>query len=1427
MPPRKTDRKTASRPRAGKKKNKPQVTNPTNTTPPASGGSRGYAGYEYQLEVSTWIASELMLAKGVADSVTIEPRSNEDIEAAVTMPDTASLALSSGTSGLLIQIKSRSTSPWTLPAFAAVLTGKGETSAGSLARARPVDLLVQDSNQRYLFITNEGLAARLRSFTADSLLQPATATSLPSKAARGLTPQQQKEIARRIAILPGVTAEILASRLRRVLETYGHVPASRHEECIAELKQLIRQRMLGGEDGVLQKQTLVDVLRKHGGSILPTREMDNYVPPNSYERITNQLNEKHAVIIAGPSGTGKTLTANILENKYKKADPPFLVVSGEDGPGVVRDYLSSAHPVLFHLRDPWGTNRLSPNAERWSAELPKLITLARPSHKFLITSRSDVLHSADPQLADRLAPFIVSIEIEDYGTKQLADIYDGIRGGLTGNAASLATQYRKEALARLTRPYEIDRFLWSLTAEVPEKPGKIDDLLRASQIDAIASVVANQILGWDPGGVLAAAIIWAMLKARDALTVETLRGISRILRSVDSALRPDIDGMIDFLGAGRNLRIDGNVVMFYHPRVEDGLRVAIERKRNETEYLLTTLANGLIGSDKAGQDWGVETALGILKLTLEMKSFVFILTPANQKRMDDFLEHRYINAQRVGDFENALEDMARFGSTDHVPSMIARILVRPDDVDDDGFGRFWKAPVISDASREQIGAHPRTQSTIETFIAEILPFSRTHYRDSLIKLLHSFAPHLGSAFREAVKIVAEPNGPAENISVIVEGACRYTTENFDWAIERFLECEDKADQWMKGFRSELRRAEEHELDAAHADHVFDQPQEQYYASETGLTMAVELRHELEGISWLSTHAHRDRLAGYLAGVLRQNDECAPDTLRELLASSNGSNRTSAWSAIEKHWNPVLGGLLAAELPKQDIAERKLRQTLIRVAAYPDGDPAPRIADVLPKMSTARRLEVLRDLLETELPGDASSGTESAKQQNRATAILTSFSGDEGELARAFVEVLSGERLDSVAGRLGEPIKDLLSTALADAPLTILGPLGCLAATAGMDVTRAVDQLLKDDEASYGMEAIQVLVLQPYKASSGQLNSALQHPSYRVRYEALHTLVNLAGVEERSNLAISAKDPSADVRQHWAELMQEKQWPEAVPSLTALLADTRDFDNNPGYLAGPSWSRFSVARSAAYALKEYNSLPKEALDAMVSAVGAQNKDPFARCAAVSALADKDDPRITPLLVRFLTSRGLRSSPEQRPLAQAAAWALVDRAIWGKLRLAEKDVLRSIEDRNSAIAAPVLIAVASANTRLAEELTSALLTHGFPHRADLLFTAAALFHGVVLKGAEKHHETIASVYPREGLTPIDPQFPELSAWSLSLDNDRDVQGYTAWLLSAGLRLPVRNAMSDPRAFDLPKRIGVFSLRSLTPARELDDRPVDDGH
>jgi hypothetical protein len=78
----------------------------------------------------------------------------------------------------------------------------------------------------------------------------------------------------------------------------------------------------------------------------------------------------------------------------------------------------------------------------------------------------------------------------------------------------------------------------------------------------------------------------------------------------------------------------------------------------------------------------------------------------------------------------------------------------------------------------------------------------------------------------------------------------------------------------------------------------------------------------------------------------------------------------------------------------------------------------------------------------------------------------------------------------------------------------------------------------------------------------------------------------------------------------------------------------------------------------------------------------------------------------------------------------------------------------------------------------------------------------------------------------LQELGEQSETLTVWSQSLKVERDVQGYTAWLVTKTFGLPVKEAIENPRKFDLPDRIGIFTTRSLTPFRERGGTSLDDG-
>jgi hypothetical protein len=720
--------------------------------PAGAGGNPSYAGYEYQIGVTAWVGLELIVAKELTDALMIEPRSHEDVEAELEIdPEEASVEIKADARRFtyVLQAKSRSTEPWSARAIARVLNGndKGAGGAGPAPRARPLTMLADDPNKHYLFVTNEALEGSLRPYQSSDLLDWPEATTLPPYARGGFDAVAQAAIAPRIGLCAAVTVEVLDARIRKLLTLHGHVPLANQDACVRDLRDEVRRRMLGYAGGCWTGSDLLLILARHGGSVLPTRVMDHYVRPQSYDAIHRSLDQRHAVVIAGPSGTGKTLTAYILEQELRRSSTPFAVVGEERGPGYVRAQLTRQEPLLFHLRDPWGGNRLAPGADRWSDELPKLLQHASANRKFLITSRSDVLLSAGHALARDLETYTVRIEIEDYGDQRLSEIYEHMCHDLQGPALDAARRHCARALAALRRPYEVDRFLVALTRDDPARPCRIEDIIAESQVDAISRVIAGQVAAWGDDGVVCAAIIWALLSARGAIAADLLPKVRRRLREFDPALRPEVDSFVDFLVAGRNLRQDGVALAFYHPRVEDGLRMALLERRGEAEHTLTRLADTLAAWDAHGPDWGIETVLGILRAVSKINVLELSLASQTQARLDAYLVSATAETDRRHGFESALEDLACYGSRNHVPSRLARVLVDGGPKNDEILmGETWEPPPLSDDEVSELREDPLTPDLVKRFVRDVLPFSRTWHRTSIVTLLNRLAPDLEPRF---------------------------------------------------------------------------------------------------------------------------------------------------------------------------------------------------------------------------------------------------------------------------------------------------------------------------------------------------------------------------------------------------------------------------------------------------------------------------------------------------------------------------------------------------------------------------------------------------------------------------------------------------------------------------------------------------------
>jgi len=1406
-------------------------------------GNPSYGGYDYQIQVTVWVGLDLIFAKQVTDKIFIEPPSHEDIEAELNVDSndaSVNLNIPEGGIDLIIQIKSKSTGPWSSSNIKEILLGNpstGKNSKGPKPRIRPLEILKTSPRKHYIFISDAGLETGLMPYKVDSLLEWPDAKQLPPGTRQNIAARDQTAIANRLAFCATITNEILNSRISNILSLYCHVPALNLSACLNDFKEQIRQRLLGNADGIWTKDDVIAVLLQNGGAILPNRSLDHYVTPSSYANVVQALEIKHVVLITGPSGTGKTLTADIIEENLRRSNPPFLVVGGDEGPSSIRKLLAQPSPMLFHLRDPWGANRLAPGADRWSNELPKLLRLASVEKKFLITSRSDILYSAGQELSQQLRPYMVPIEIEDYDSKARAKIYDNLCTDLASSVRVVARSCRDRVVKALLRPFEIDRFLAGLCAN----PGGETRLLIAnSQIDAISRVVTQQ-LSENTDKVMAAAILWGLLSARPVVGQSVIPSIRRQMMREDPNFRPGIEALVDFLVEGRNLRLDNGFLSFYHPKVEDGLRLAIIARPADTEHALGLLCDALVSIDDEGEDWGAESAIEVKKAVTKLDNITPPLAPQTEDALDKYLERRAVSSG-IGTFERMFDDLARYGSGKLLSSNLARILVQR--TPRSGFfGNQWISPDLSSEKITLLKTNPTIPILIDRFIREILPYSHTFYGAEVVDLVRVLNENAAASFMDAAVTVAQMSSPSMNVDTIVRGALGGGEPPYEEIFQIFLAAKNDIDTWFEEFSEKHRRAEEHEVDAQYADHLIEEPGERYHNVNEGLGTLVQTRRECEGFDWLLTHPARSDLVESWIDVLASTTQTISEyELKSLIdATEDGLYSGKAWSVVAKHWDVSLAHQLLRELVRTDLHENNFRESLIQAlsASTGDGKWVDNLINLAKTTTDERALEIVVDILYTNFNKDQE------YRFHKARRIAAGLDDHLKSIALAITDAIEGKELNDIVQSLSADIIPRITTILHTSHPRVAAPLACIGALLGINPLQTSKRLLALDDPQVGRSAVLALTLFRSDENVIEIKNALKHPRWKVRREAMRHLVRHLPPNERDSVVEMTNDRSADVRLDFARLMEHEHWPEARNALISLLSDTRDF-NNGGSILKDSWPVYKVARAAAHALKKDHGLQKHHITEMIRLATTSSSsihDSFVICSILNALADKKDHRIDTILAENLSSPGIGGSSEYRPIAQAAAWALFDRSVNSKLIIKSKamQMLKSAAvDPYGLISGPVIAAVGlSGNAHLVRMLEKPLSSYSLSTRAELLLlTAAFILDFRTCRELAKSLNLIGKPVTRLVEITIshkdnseDPGYlaskeSSVIEWSRSLDPRKDVEGVTAWIINHQFNLPIGDTSFDPRAYILPQRRPLLTMRSLTPMREEENVAQEDG-
>ena len=275
-------------------------------------GSAAVAGFEYQIGVSVWLALDLILASKLTQEMVLEPASQEDLEA--KLEDYAPGRVTSSTAlygyTLVVQAKYRSSDAWTVPDIKRLLMhgGKDRQSAASRLSA---------SNIRYLLVTNAGLNGGTRRLQVHHAGSWPDSASMPVSIVDSLPP----EAPGRVAVIANQDDERLETHIKQLLTESFRVPNARWKECLKTLHEEALNRILGGGSGRWRRSELEHVIRKHDGYIASSPEFEHYVHPTNWNRLRNAMSKRHAALIIGQSGTGKTMATRKLYEELRSEIP--------------------------------------------------------------------------------------------------------------------------------------------------------------------------------------------------------------------------------------------------------------------------------------------------------------------------------------------------------------------------------------------------------------------------------------------------------------------------------------------------------------------------------------------------------------------------------------------------------------------------------------------------------------------------------------------------------------------------------------------------------------------------------------------------------------------------------------------------------------------------------------------------------------------------------------------------------------------------------------------------------------------------------------------------------------------------------------------------------------------------------------------------
>lgn len=702
-----------------------------------TGGSATTEGLIYQAEVCVWAALELLLVQRATQVLDLEPTSHEDLEANIDPEDADGATVTSRVDGyrLILQVKLRNTGPWSNADFTRLLDH-------GVRRTSPRTRLTKDATSRYLLVTTADVANDVaRNLLVDAFGSwPAAATQKPT-----YQPFASGADAR-LAILGGATPYVVQSRITDLLRGYFRIPADQMKACRKALHDEALTRSRAGADSRWTRADLTAVLKRHQARWLAATDLDAFVEPDNWPDIVAKA-EAGAILIRGQSGSGKTYAAEKLCDHLLRRGAGPLSFGKAETPSQFEE-LARKPPVLVYAEDPWGKYDPSPDTPSWNRVLDLWLPRAGNGLHFVITSRTDVLGAAGA-IDERLARWTVDLNADDYSDARRKRLFDNRLSRLDAPTQLMAGRWRKDALAVLDTPLEIERYFVALTAPRPADETELDTHQRAltyAHHTTFEAAVADEVsargdVGW-------AAVIWAALKTGQSPSLPWFKRMRRDLAARLPHLQSGLEALIAFLVAGRSLRQSDKGYAYAHPRVEAGLGRAMDRQPEIAEDVLAAVADVLVSWGGPADLDGAARLLAVWRREAETRPAPRAEpSTASQAAVDAYLAERLVSVP-AETFAETFELAAEATSAASPLGELARWLVeieRSEDWMTPSWAASPRAPEWFAATGAALGANV----VLDRFVSEFLVADRRDYPASLADKLAAFGHDLGAAFRTA------------------------------------------------------------------------------------------------------------------------------------------------------------------------------------------------------------------------------------------------------------------------------------------------------------------------------------------------------------------------------------------------------------------------------------------------------------------------------------------------------------------------------------------------------------------------------------------------------------------------------------------------------------------------------------------------------